>query len=57
MSAINVHTCSTCRGFEQPAQITSAIFGSNAKHLLNTLHSMIGIFVTVVISSLSIAVL
>ncbi len=57
MSAINVHTCSTCRGFEQPAQITSAIFGCNAKHLLNTLHSMIGIFVTVVISSLSIAVL
>ncbi len=52
MSAFNLYTCST-----YTAATESADFGSNEKHLLNTLHSMIGFFVTVVISSLSIAVL
>jgi hypothetical protein len=57
MSAFNLYTCSSCRGVEQPALTSSSGFGFNDKHLLNTLHSMIGFFVTVVISSLSVAVL
>ena len=57
MSAFILYTCSACRRSEQPALAMTAGFGSNDKHLLDTLHSMIGFFVTVVISSLSIAVL
>ncbi|NMW19266.1 MAG: hypothetical protein HKK66_09620 [Chlorobiaceae bacterium] len=56
MSAINVYTCSTCRGFEHE-QTASAVSGCNAMHFLYALHSMIGIFVTVVIASPSIALL
>ncbi|MEI7708875.1 MAG: hypothetical protein WCI90_11450 [Chlorobium sp.] len=57
MSAFNLHTCSSSRGFEQPALTRFAGFGFNDKHLLSTLHSMIGFFLTVVISSLSVTVL
>jgi hypothetical protein len=57
MSAFILYTCSAGRASEEPALTMTAGCGGNDKHLLDTLHSMIGFFVTVVISSLSIAVL